>query len=56
MLTALEAQIDELERYANSHSPTGPTRYSRLASAGLTELARARHRWLRAVWQELFGA
>lgn len=52
-LRALEAQIEELERYARSWPAEGPTRYSRLASDGLTELARARQRWLARVQAEL---
>jgi DNA-binding PadR family transcriptional regulator len=52
-LAQLTAQIDELERYARSWPAEGATRYSRLASDGLTELARARHRWLAKVQAEL---
>lgn len=55
-LATLEGQIDVLERYARSHASTGPTRYSRLASEGMGELARARHRWLARVEAELFGS
>lgn len=52
-LRVLAAQIDELDGYARSWPAEGPTRYSRLASDGLTELARARHRWLARVQAEL---
>jgi DNA-binding PadR family transcriptional regulator len=48
-LRTLEAQVSELERYAASYPPEGATLYSNLASEGITELARARLRWLKSV-------
>jgi len=53
---ALEAQVHELERHARSYRDEGPTRYSRLAANGITELARARLRWLRDVRRALHGS
>lgn len=55
-LATLDGQIALLERHVQSHAPTGPTRYSRLASEGMGELARARRRWLARVEAELFGS
>jgi len=55
-LRTLAAEIVALERHAQAYPAAGPTRYSRLASEGITELARARHRWLARVQEELFGA
>lgn len=52
-LRTLEAQVAELEAYARTYPPEGPTLYSRLASDGITELARARLRWLTRVRDQL---
>lgn len=51
----LEGQIDELERYARTYPAGGVTLYSRLASDGITAMARARLEWLRSVQARLFG-
>lgn len=51
----LEAQVRELERYARSYPDEGVTFHSRLASNGITAMARARLEWLRSVQTRLFG-